>query len=124
MLRYWLWLATRKNLSFRDKMLVLEHFGTPESAYLADEFEIKSMGELSEKGATSLMDRDLKEVEKILRDCDNKHVEILTWQDAAYPSRLKSISAPPLVLYYQGRLQLTQNRSLRWLAPEERLGMG
>ena len=40
MFRYWIWLSTRKYLSGRDKRSLLEHFGTPEAVYLADEFYI------------------------------------------------------------------------------------
>ena len=42
--------------------------------------------------------------EKILEDCQKKRLNILTIQDAAYPSRLKNIPDPPLVLYYKGQL--------------------
>jgi len=104
MFRYWIWLSTRKYLSGRDKRSLLEHFGTPEAVYLADEFEFRQLVCFSDRKLASLLDKDLRDADKILTDCDNRRVSILTYQDAAYPARLKNISDPPLLLYYEGRL--------------------
>ena len=32
-LKYWVWLSEVKGLSSRSKLLLLEHFGTPEEIY-------------------------------------------------------------------------------------------
>ena len=104
MLEYWIWLSQRKNLSPRSKFAVLEHFGTPEMAFLADESELRLTPELREREYATLLDKDLGEAERILRDCDNKRISILTWSDAAYPNRLRNINNPPVVLYYEGSL--------------------
>ena len=44
------------------------------------------------------------EANGILGDCAAKGIYVLTYQDAAYPNRLKHIPDPPLTLYYQGTL--------------------
>ena len=36
--------------------------------------------------------------------CRKQHINILTYRDAAYPSRLRNIADPPIVLYYSGVL--------------------
>ena len=56
------------------------------------------------KNAEPLEDKDLTEPRRILSECHRKSIHILTWQDAAYPARLRSIDDPPLLLYYQGTL--------------------
>lgn len=104
MLRYWIWLSTRKHIGNRKKILLLEHFGTPEAVYLADNYAYEAIVELGSQDKTVLSDKSLVEAEHILRDCDNKRISILTWNDAAYPARLKAISDPPVVLYYEGRI--------------------
>ena len=38
-LKYWVWLAEVKGLTNRSKLLLLDHFGTPENVYYADEDE-------------------------------------------------------------------------------------
>jgi len=104
MLRYWIWLSQRKYLNSRDKVLLLEHFGTPEGVYLADEYSYRRAFELSDRKLESLGDKSTEEAERILRLCDEHRVNVLTWQDASYPMRLKNIADPPLVLYFEGRL--------------------
>jgi len=102
-LRYWIWLSTRKYLNDRDKLRVLTHFATPDLVYLADSYAYSQIEGLSDKKIKCLLDKDLTEAENILCDCDNKRISILTWQDAGYPQRLRHIEDPPLVLYYAGR---------------------
>ena len=99
MLVHWLWLATRVNISDREKAALLQHFQDAEDIYFADGFET-----LPEAARLSLQDKDLKEAEKILADCSEKDIRICTFRDAAYPAKLKNIADPPLVLYYQGKL--------------------
>ena len=100
MLKYWLWLASRRNLSPREQLAVLRHFGTPEAAYCAEKSALSEVESL--RSTASLEDKSLMEPEEILNECYRKQISILTYQDAAYPDRLRSIDDPPMVLYYQG----------------------
>ena len=50
------------------------------------------------------MDKDLTECEEILGRCRDRGLHILTFQDAAYPARLRQIEDPPMVLYYKGTI--------------------
>lgn len=102
-LKYWLWLAERKFLAGEKQKSVLEHFGSPESAYFADEAEYRLIGGLSDRAVYSLMDKSLKGADRILGDCDRLGIRIMTMQDAIYPERLRAIHQPPLVLYWKGR---------------------
>lgn len=100
MLKYWLWLTTRKTLGVRGQLAVLRHFGTPEAAYCAQGQALSGIEGVPDPSA--LEDKSLKEAEEILNDCYRRQIAILTYQDAAYPDRLRTIDDPPLVLYYQG----------------------
>ena len=40
-LKYWVWLSEVKGLTNRSKLLLLDHFGTPENVYYADEDEYR-----------------------------------------------------------------------------------
>ncbi len=104
MLVHWIWLSTRSGLGDYNKRKLLERFGSPENLYAAGETELKDAPELSEKSRASLLDKDLRECEKILSRCGSEKIRILTYQDAAYPNRLKNIPDPPMVLYYKGTL--------------------
>lgn len=100
---HWLWLATRPGLSDRKKMAILKAFPDPEDVYLADEKELSVISGLTEEEQESLLDKDLKEAEKILETCGEKDIEICVFSDENYPYRLKNIDDPPLVLYYRGQ---------------------
>lgn len=104
MLVHWIWLATRPSINDRTKAALLDYFGDPEDAYYADSGAYQKIEGLNEEGIDALRDKSLNEAKKILAQCTDKDISILTYRDAAYPARLKNISDPPLVLYYKGRL--------------------
>ena len=102
MLKYWLWLATRKGLGARGAWLTARHFSSPQEAYAADEWAYRQIPGL--RSVEPLLDKDLSLPEQILRQCYEKGISILTVQDAAYPERLMASNDPPVVLYYKGIL--------------------
>lgn len=104
MLIHWIWFATRTGMGDKLKSILLDHFEDPEAIYFAPELEFERFEELSGSAVESLVDKDMGECEEILRQCQHKGIHILTFQDAAYPARLKNIPDPPMVLYYKGTL--------------------
>ncbi len=104
MLLHWIWLSQRPRLNHAGAMALLAQFGDPEGIYLAGERELRRVPELRQEALEGLLDKDLGPSEEILRDCYDKGIHILTYQDGAYPGRLHVIGDPPLVLYYRGVL--------------------
>ena len=104
MLVHWIWLAHRPGVNDRMKLALLQHFRDPEDIFYADEDAFSHMTELTDEAKTSLQDKNLKPAEKILEDCRRGQMHILNIRDAAYPSLLKNIADPPVVLYYKGQL--------------------
>lgn len=104
MLVHWIWLSTRPHISDRLKVELVRRFQDPETIYFADADSFSQVEGLSAEGMSALADKNLSDAEIILRDCRREALSILTYQDAAYPARLKNISDPPLVFYYKGRL--------------------
>lgn len=104
MLIHWIWLATRPALSDRGRMALLRHFQDAEDIYFADGGAYNVAEGITEDAVTALSDKNLTQAEEILEECSRKNIHILTYRDAAYPSSLRNISDPPVVLYYKGRL--------------------
>ena len=104
MLIHWIWLATRPGMNDRERLAVLEHFRDPEDVFFTADGGYSQVPGLSADAAKALEDKDLLPAEKVLADCAKRKIHILTIRDGAYPSRLKNISDPPLVLYYKGTL--------------------
>ena len=102
MLIHWIWLAHRPGVSDRMKQVLLEHFSDAEDIYCSDSFQ--HIPDLTEKALEGLMDKSLISSQEILEECRRNGLSVLTFQDAAYPNRLKNIPDPPVVLYYKGKL--------------------
>ncbi len=103
-LKYWVWLNEVKGLTDRSKLLLLEHFGTPESVYYADREEYRLIDGLLSRQIELLDDKTLAGADRILGDCQRLGLRILTMQDADYPIRLRNIYEPPCLLYVKGQL--------------------
>lgn len=101
-LKYWLWLTTRKGLGAVGALTVLDHLVTPERAYYGTEEDFASLP-LSAFARRSLLDKSLDEPNRVLDDCDRLGMQVMTFQDAAYPQRLRLLADPPAVLYIKGR---------------------
>lgn len=104
MLVHWIWFAHRPGLSDRTKWLLLQHFQDPEEIYFADSGAFDHIPELSEENRDALRDKDLIPAEETLEICRHQQIHLLTCRDAAYPTRLKNIADPPVLLYYKGTL--------------------
>jgi len=104
MLVHWIWLAVKTGMNEREKVAVLEHFSDPEKVFYASEKAYRSLEGISPNAVQALLDKDLSESQQILRRCTDERIHICTYYDGAYPTRLKNIADPPLVLYCKGVL--------------------
>lgn len=95
---YWIWFAELGKLSLRKKRQLLEVYGDPESIFLMDPKELPA------EIAKAVEEKDLTEALRILRQCSEQGIGILTYADTAYPDSLRNIADPPMVLYYRGTL--------------------
>lgn len=104
MLLYWIWFAQLQDMNCRTKRMLLEKFSSPEDLYYAEISAFSKFSFLTPKDREALKDRDLREADRILHQCQEKGIGVLTYGDAAYPPRLRHIPQPPMVLYYRGNL--------------------
>lgn len=104
MLKYWLWLMELPGLTNQTRLALLRHFPTPEDVYYADPEEVLLTEGITRAQAALLKNKDLSAADRILADCQRLNIQLLTIQDAAYPSCLKNIYDPPCLLYVKGRL--------------------
>ena len=104
MLVQWIWLAHRAKLSDKMKLELLRCLGSAEEIYAADADALSQISDLTADGLTSLLDKDTSKAEKNLSDARKAGLSVLSIADEAYPTRLKHIPDPPIVLYYKGNL--------------------
>lgn len=104
MLVHWIWLAHRPGLNDRLKNRLLQHFQDAEEIYYADSGAFAYIEGMTPEAAESLGDKNLIPAEETLEICQREKLHLLTIRDAGYPSRLKNIADPPVLLYYKGTL--------------------
>ena len=100
---YWLWLSAIKGVSVRTKYRLLEHMGSPEAVFFAEERAFRDL-ELSEREKKALDDKNLRTAKAIEKACREGKIRVLPFGDEEYPNCLRAISAPPMVLYVKGNL--------------------
>ena len=104
MLIHWIWLSRLPQVTVQQKLSLLQRFRDPEDIYRAEEESFANVMGMTEKALEGLENKDLTQARKILSDCNENCISILTYGDGAYPRKLKNIQQPPLVLYYKGCL--------------------
>ena len=103
-LLFWIWLAEAlgpANRSFRNLILRYE---TPFEIYRADAYELEGIEGLSNRALAALSDKNLEQATSILEACQRLGIGLLPFGDERYPKNLRHIKAPPVLLYYKGRL--------------------
>lgn len=103
-LTYWLWLSELQGLTNQTRLALLRRFETPERIFYADPEELLLTEGITRQQAELLSDHRLDGARKIQEDCHRLNIRILTIGDAEYPSRLKNIYDPPMLLYMKGRM--------------------
>lgn len=102
-LKHWVWLG-EAHIRSVSRLALLQHFGTPENIYFAAAEDLLQVEGISAGEARCLQNKDLSEADRILGQCKEKNIRLLTVQDASYPARLKNIYDPPCLLYIRGEM--------------------
>ena len=101
---YWIWFAMLPALRIELKLALLERFSDPEDIYNATTDALSRTEGITPEALQALENKDLRESRRICEVCRRKNIGILAIGDSNYPSRLRNIADPPVVLYYRGKL--------------------
>lgn len=103
--RYWVGFNFVKGIGAVRFRALLDFFGSLELAWEAPREALINAG-LSPKIVEHLQQvRSQISLEKIWERLQNLGIDVLTWQDEKYPTRLREIDQPPPVLYVRGCLE-------------------
>jgi len=102
--RYWVAFNLVKGIGAVRLRGIQEYFGDLERAWQAPPEALMAAG-LSLKIVERVMQvRASVDLDQFMRHMESQGICLLTWDDAAYPERLKVIDQPPPVLYTRGAL--------------------
>lgn len=102
-LKYWLWLSGA-DVSARSRAALFKYYGGAQEAFMAPRGDYANVPELSARDREILEKRELFRADEIWGECERQFLDIITYQDARYPKRLRNIYSPPAVLYVKGKL--------------------
>lgn len=98
---YWIWLQRTLGPGKRlDEFL--SYFGDPVTLYEAGHAEWVNSGVFNEKDSKKLVQFSPSQSYTVMKHCADNGWDIVTYDDDCYPARLRTISAPPCVLYVRG----------------------
>lgn len=109
-LKYWIWLASRRGIGQKSMVRILDTFRSPDKIYFARKPEYESAG-LTAGEIDALEDKDLTHAKEVIRSCAEEGIRIVSYSDVDYPERLRNIYDPPIVLYVKGRLPMIDDEA-------------
>ncbi len=105
MRKYWVGFNLVKGIGAARLRRLIDYFGSVEAAWKAPGQSLLSAG-LSQKLVENfLVLRSDVSLDRVWEQIQESGIQVLTWEDAAYPKQLIEIDQPPPVLYLRGDLQ-------------------
>ena len=101
---YWIWLSLCCRPDSATFPSLLKKFDSAKAVYDATDKEITAALSPRSSDRNLLLKRELDRAREILEFCQKRGVGILTYSDEKYPSSLREIKTPPVLLYYRGVL--------------------
>ncbi len=101
---FWIWFSEVLGPKSRDFRRLIAVYENPYDLFHADEGEIEHLSGVSARTKEALLQKDLSKASRILDDCQRLGIDILTFDEEAYPNALRELKAPPVLLYYKGTL--------------------
>src|ERR1044071_9504758 len=100
--RYWIGFNLIKGIGAVRMQALIQHFGDLEDAWKAKPADLAQAGLGLKVIERIVQAREQVDLEKVWKKIESQNIHILTWEDEAYPQRLKEIDQPPPVLYLRG----------------------
>jgi len=110
--QFWLGLTKLEGLGVRGAHRVVEHFGSPQAAYMASLTELESCGIPARVAQSIFAQAGLKEAASDLEASAKAGCQVVAYSSDDYPPRLKQIPDPPLVLYVRGDVKVLSRHAL------------
>ncbi len=110
--QFWLGLTKLEGLGVRGAHKLVEHFGSPQAAYMASLTELESCGIPARVAQSIFAQAGLKEAARDLEASAKAGCQVVEYSSDDYPPRLKQIPDPPLVLYVRGDVKVLSRHAV------------
>lgn len=109
---FWVGLSRIEGLGVRGIHKLVSHFGSPKAAYMAPLTELEGSGLPAIVCHSIFSQAGLKEAEKEIEAAAKCGCQLIDYQNLAYPSLLRQIADPPVVLYVKGDISALSGHCL------------
>ncbi len=108
----WIALSLTDRVGGKTIRALTQHFGDIDAVLQADAAELQAVPGIGRKIAESIRAIDLQQTEKLIDQWRKDEIAILTWDDPAYPMRLKDLDDAPPVLFMRGACPLDRTAAV------------
>jgi len=109
---FWLALTRIEGLGIRGCHKLIEHFGSPQAAYMASLTELESCGVPARVAQAIFAQAELKEAESEVKEIGRADCEVVAFDSKDYPPLLKQIPDAPLLLYVRGDVRVLSRHAV------------
>jgi DNA processing protein len=116
---HWLALTTVPGIGGVTARKLIERFGDVESIFAATVAELSEIPRVTIAMAQQLLATPLEQLEDELLSLNDEGIDLLTWDDARFPNRLRSLPDAPMVLFMRGALKRTDDNAVAVVGTRE-----
>src|SRR5579862_9825174 len=103
---FWLAITRIDGLGIRGCHKLIEHFGSPQAAYMASLTELESCGVPARVAQAIFAQAALRDAEQEVAAAIEAECQLIAFDSVEYPPLLKQIPDAPLVLYVRGDVKV------------------
>ena len=111
-LLFWIAVTRIEGLGIRGAHKVIEHFGSPQAAYMASLTELESCGVPARVAQAIFAQAGLKDAERVVQEVAKADCQLLAFDNEDYPPLLKQIPDAPLLLYVRGDVKVLSQHAV------------
>ena len=102
---HWLALTTVPGIGGVTARKLIDRFGDIESVFSASPDDLTQIPRITESLAQQLVSAPIEQLESELLSLTDEGIDLLTWDDDRFPSRLRALPDAPMVLFMRGALR-------------------
>jgi DNA processing protein len=116
---HWLALTTVSGIGGVTARKLIERFGDVESIFEAAPAELMEIPRVTETMAAQILAAPIEQLENELLSLSDEGIDLLTWDDSRFPSRLRPLSDAPMVLFMRGAFKRTDDNAVAIVGTRE-----
>jgi DNA processing protein len=116
---HWLALTTVSGVGGVTARKLIERFGDVEAIFAASVEELSEIPRVTAPMAQQILAAPIDQLQDELLSLSDEGIELLTWDDARFPTRLRPLPDAPMVLFMRGGLKRTDDNAVAIVGTRE-----